>query len=261
MKYQAIIVNDPSKPKQNGSIRLMCFSDTHGHHLEIPKSQIFPSDILICGGDFTIFGNPEHVESFKQWIYGLPCNNKIIIAGNLDLTFDTKKLDHFRNVINQKDPNIKLPENLESVKKSFVESNGKYDYIEDQIIDVNGIRIYGAPFTAEFMDWAFQFEGDEGKNKWNKLTQLLNNKESVDIILTHGPPKGVCDQDHTGQNVGDEDLRKIIEQLQPSLSLFGHIHQAHGNAMVGKTLCCNIAVVNNCREITYAPTYIDLIPV
>jgi Icc-related predicted phosphoesterase len=38
---------------------------------------------------------------------------------------------------------------------------------------------------------------------------------------------------------GSKAVRAAIEQHQPALSLHGHIHEARGNARIGKTLCIN----------------------
>ena len=66
MRFTAKIVDNPSLSKPEGSIRLMCMSDSHGNHSNIPKEQIFPADIFIQAGDFTICGISEHVDSFRD---------------------------------------------------------------------------------------------------------------------------------------------------------------------------------------------------
>jgi len=39
--------------------------------------------------------------------------------------------------------------------------------------------------------------------------------------------------------VGSTAVREVIEEHQPALSLHGHIHEARGNARIGRTLCIN----------------------
>jgi hypothetical protein len=39
--------------------------------------------------------------------------------------------------------------------------------------------------------------------------------------------------------LGSTAVRGVIEKHQPTLSLHGHIHEARGNARIGKTLCIN----------------------
>ena len=44
---------------------------------------------------------------------------------------------------------------------------------------------------------------------------------------------------HAPVPCGSKAVREAIERYQPVLSLHGHIHEARGNARVGKTLCIN----------------------
>ena len=55
--------------------------------------------------------------------------------------------------------------------------------------------------------------------------RMLNNKEGIDILLTHIPPFGVLDYVPLLSNWGSSiKLRTCIEQLKPRAHLFGHIH-------------------------------------
>lgn len=262
MRYTSKLVEDPTKPKQNGTIRLMCISDTHGHHNDIPQSQIFPTDFFLFAGDLTMFGNPNDAASFKKWVLSLPCTYKVVIPGNIDLSFDTQHLEHFKEKIIQKcnlDPKNSSAQ-IESVKQNFISNQENFYYIENQKIEIGGLKIFGSPHTAEFMDFAFQFPNGTGKNKYKKLI-IDGHNDDIDVLITHGPPKEVCDRTKAGENWGDEELNEIDEEIQPSLHIFGHIHEAHGHSNIGKTLCCNVAAVNEKRIIVNPPTYVDLIPI
>lgn len=50
----------------------------------------------------------------------------------------------------------------------------------------------------------------------------------IDIIMTHGPPKGVRDETGTDENVGCEHLLRAARRCRPRLHCFGHIHEAWG---------------------------------
>ena len=85
------------------------------------------------------------------------------------------------------------------------------------------MKIYGSPQTPSFgMGWAFNKKRDKMHEHWQKIP------EDVDIIVTHGPPKGILDLSHDRDNqlerCGDEALRKRIIQIKPRLVCFGHIH-------------------------------------
>lgn len=51
----------------------------------------------------------------------------------------------------------------------------------------------------------------------------------TDVLITHGPPQGICDQTVRGDLVGCQDLLEAIERIKPKLHVFGHIHEAYGD--------------------------------
>ena len=83
------------------------------------------------------------------------------------------------------------------------------------------------------------------------LSQLENPKNSVFNI--HVPPYGSTLDDvpeltedlqpkHAGRSlvpVGSHAVREIVDQYQPLLGLFGHIHEGKGAIRLGRTLCIN----------------------
>lgn len=71
-----------SKPK----VKLVCISDTHSKYgYTIPAG-----DILIHAGDFTRTGMKAEIEKFLESLKSAPFRLKIVIAGNHDLTLDSK---------------------------------------------------------------------------------------------------------------------------------------------------------------------------
>ena len=98
-------------------MRVVCISDTHGHHrkLDMPAG-----DILIHAGDITRFSNVPQIEDFNNWLTELPYKHKIIIAGNHENPF--------------KDMKKKL-------------SNGTY--LDNSSVVVDDIKIYGVGYFAE----------------------------------------------------------------------------------------------------------------
>ena len=83
------------------------------------------------------------------------------------------------------------------------------------------------------------------------LSRLENPKNSVFNI--HVPPYGSTLDDvpeltedlqpkHAGRSlvpVGSHAVREIVDQYQPLLGLFGHIHEGKGAIRLGRTLCIN----------------------
>lgn len=61
----------------------------------------------------------------------------------------------------------------------------KLIYLEDQSVEINGVKIYGSPWQPLYHDWAFQLEkGEQIKRMWDLIPP------DVDVLLTHGPPTG-----------------------------------------------------------------------
>ncbi|MCB9714406.1 MAG: metallophosphatase domain-containing protein [Myxococcales bacterium] len=52
--------------------------------------------------------------------------------------------------------------------------------------------------------------------------------EGLDLLLTHGPPRGVGDRAILGVNAGCDDLLARVHLVRPRVHVFGHIHEAAG---------------------------------
>ena len=98
-------------------------------------------------------------------------------------------------------------------------------YLEDQAVEIDGIRFYGSPFTPEFFEWAFMLpRGEALRAKWASIP------DDVDVLITHGPPHGVLDATVRGEPAGCEALALRIQDIAPRLHLFGHIHEGYGQS-------------------------------
>ena len=87
---------------------------------------------------------------------------------------------------------------------------------------IDGIKIYGSPWTPFFYNWAFNLRrGQQIASKWAAIP------DDTDILITHGPPYGVLDSASDG-SVGCKDLLDRIEIVKPQYHIFGHIHEGYG---------------------------------
>jgi len=107
---------------------------------------------------------------------------------------------------------------------------------------------------SNFTPWHTFREEEEDKLRARyeaMITQLKAVKNSV--FNLHVPPYG-CALDeapeltedlrpkYAGRSlipVGSHAVRAVIEEYQPLLGLFGHIHEGKGTARLGRTLCIN----------------------
>ena len=99
-------------------------------------------------------------------------------------------------------------------------------YLCDSGCEIDGVKFWGSPFTPWFHDWAFNRTHDIGRH-WDLVP------DSTDVLVTHGPPYGICDllaHPDAGQDphVGCPLLLKTIERVRPRAHVFGHIHEARG---------------------------------
>jgi Icc-related predicted phosphoesterase len=177
-------------------------SDTHSYHrlLTIPEN----IDIVIHSGDFSnyydIFKNGLEAKDFLQWYANLPIKYKILIAGNHDayaanVTFELREFCNAMNII----------------------------YLEDEFVEIEGINIYGSPITPSFGNWYFMKARHKMDEYWKQIP------ENIDILVTHGPPKGILDLSYSREGnlkyCGCKSLRDhILNRIKPKYSLFGHIH-------------------------------------
>lgn len=209
---------------------IVAISDTHLRHLRTPI-EIPAGDILIHAGDAMIQGTELEARAFFHWFGTLPHARKIYVAGNHDTIFEKRP----------EDARALIPEGV--------------TYLQDSEVVINGLRIYGAPWTPEFMNWAFNVRrGAPIQKKWDLIPTGL------DILVTHGPPMGVLDRVYgEEEHLGCRELRDTVRRVKPKVHLFGHIHSGHGKmAYDSGTLCANVAICDESYRPAYPATVIEL---
>lgn len=197
--------------------RIVCLSDTHNYHEEI---SVPDGDILIHSGDATQGGTVREIAAFNRWFARLPHRFKIFVAGNHDWLFE---------IDNQTARRL--------LDDSIV-------YLQDSAIQIENLKIYGAPWQPRFYDWAFNLNrGREIAEKWRLIDA------DTDVLITHGPPLGILDDTPIGDLAGCEELRKKVEEICPRAHVFGHIHNGYGTTEKFGIKFVNAA---SCDE-SYAP--------
>ena len=209
-------------------MRWICISDTHGQHHELRD---FPRGKgLIHAGDMSSNGSRESVIDFLKWFASLDYQYKIFIAGNHDWFFEKND----RNEINKI-----IPSNV--------------IYLENEGIEIEGIKIWGSPISPEFNNWAFNRRRGEEINKvWNLIPS------DTDILITHGPPQGILDRTNNWENVGCLDLLTKIMEIQPKFHLFGHIHEDYGKKKIGETTYINASILSAMYDVKNRPVVIKI---
>ena len=66
----------------------------------------------------------------------------------------------------------------------------------------------------------------------------------IDVLVTHGPPRGVLDIAGT-EHIGCPELLNRVLAIKPRVHLFGHCHPTYGIHYLGPTVCYNSALVDD----------------
>lgn len=242
-----------STPISEDKIRFVCISDTHGK-VEGSKLHMPPGDVLLHAGDFTQKGHMKEIEKFNSYLGALPYKVKVVIAGNHDLTFDDNITEASLRTFGVQKSTVEsyLSERgLKSVKQMLTSAI----YLEDSLVTVCGIKIYGAPWQPVFCDWGFNLKrGEDILKKWQTIPT------DIDILMTHGPPVGHGDLTGGNNNVGCVELLNTIQKrVKPKFHVFGHIHEGYGVTSDGYTTFINASTCTRRYLPTNAPIVFDFI--
>ena len=70
----------------------------------------------------------------------------------------------------------------------------------------------------------------------------------TDVLVTHGPPRGILDRNYSGDRIGDKAPSKRVEVVRPRLHLFGHVHDNNGRMERFGTAFINAAIGDNDQD-------------
>ena len=228
-------------------MKLIFISDTHTKH---SKLFIPPCDILFCCGDISFTGERFEVVNFASWFNEQPARYKIFIPGNHEVALE-KYLPESKLWLTESCPDIKI--------------------LLHESITIEGIKIFGSPYTPIFQDWAFMRSNSDRERLWKQIP------EDTEILITHGPAFGVLDNfltNYTDDNKFVPTYRKYIGckylsskiNLLPNLKIhaFGHCHagygRSQGNYINNKLISINAASCSENYEIENAPQLIEFPP-
>lgn len=205
-------------------MRVVCLSDTHLRH----RSILVPDgDVLLVAGDVTKRGHADELADFDDWLGALPHPTKVWVAGNHDFGLQLDPL---------------APGRIRHAT-----------YLCDAGTTAGGLRIWGSPWQPVFFEWAFNLpRGGPLREKWAQIPS------DTDILVTHGPPRGILDRTRHGEHVGCDDLLAAVERLRPRLHVFGHIHESAGRLERDGTVFVNASICDLQYRPTNPPVVVDL---
>ena len=250
-----------SNSSQRVRTRILIISDTHSalprlsddknNDDRVPFQHPLPAaDVLIHCGDLTGNGQIDQHSKALELINSIPAELKIVIPGNHDLTLDRAYYDRYPN--EHCGWEKYSDDMLREIKDMYVGEKAREKgirYLEEGTASFSlksgaQLNVYASAWQPEFCNWAFGYprdvdrfnchsEGGSGpENPVPDFKAAGDNRvkegRGIDIMITHGPPKGVLDRTVDGMDVGCEHLLKAVRRCRPLVHCFGHIHESWG---------------------------------
>ena len=170
------------------------------------------------------------------------------------------KLSHWRELACRSPATPKpifiIPGNDDAPATDNIFANAPFQWIDRQIITLgSGLQILGFG-GSNITPWHTVREYTEEQIAEDLKTLSVHIDEYAPVIFFgHVPPFGTGLDDAPGLNadfsyktaggapvmvpVGSSSVRSFIEERQPLLGLFGHVHEARGHTRIGRTFCIN----------------------
>jgi Icc-related predicted phosphoesterase len=207
-------------------MRIVCLADLHGFLPAVPTC-----DLLLVAGDICPTGDerPPTQElwlrtTFARWLDDAPAGAIVGVAGNHDFVGETD------------------PDALRALE---------WHYLQDESIAIDGLSIYGSPWTSRFQEWAFMQDEEELAARWARIPT------GVDVLCTHSPPLGYGDR--IGDvSIGSPSLLAAIDALEPRLCVFGHLHSGFGRWRRGPSILVNASYTDMDYLPAHEPVVVDL---
>lgn len=255
-------------------MRIFATSDIHGNKAliylirEIVKKENI--DTLIIAGDIAPKGFYQlYKDGLKydiQSVFGLK-NRADILKGNeqeirtrldllgfVEVPKDSYNLSTIKS--RQKEKLSEICKLLKTIDIPAYMLIGNDDHIPDEdwgkILDEDGILNLNSRTHAlgKLKIAGFQYVLPTPWNTNNELPEdeLAKKLRSIEgqvdrktILITHGPSRGILDRVANGLRAGSESILNLVKDKQPIFHIFGHIHEAFGNAKIDNIICCNVS--------------------
>lgn len=191
-------------------------------------------DVYVFPGDMTSYGRARELSEWRELIqiHMLDQGKKVVaIAGNHEV--EVEDSPHASMLIIEPDP-----------------ANGFF-WLHDSVCEIDGFKFFGSPYTPWFHGLAYNVRTEEElQTHWDLIP------EGCDVVITHGPPKGILDRTQSGMYVGSSSLADTIAKIKPQLHCFGHIHESYGSKMIGGVTYVNASICTlRYKPINPAPTF------
>lgn len=219
---------------------ITCISDTH---TQLSQVSLPSADILVIAGDLTYNGTVAEIGKF------------VIDLGKIK----SKKL--FKDIVVISGNHDFLFQNNNVVARSML--SGYCHYLQDESKVIQGLKFYGSPWTPFFYQWAFNLDERDSKNDYahaNRIWDQIPN--DTNVLITHGPPRGIQDICNRDERVGCPVLRKRLDEIidygHLKLAVWGHLHESYGQEEYRGIKCVNAATCTEKYKPTNTPIVVEI---
>ncbi|KAF2708479.1 ser/Thr protein phosphatase family protein [Pleomassaria siparia CBS 279.74] len=254
MSTTTTTTTSPSDEPTRIKTRFLILSDTHNASPYPPdtsnvgfRSPLPKADVLLHCGDLTMVGHLHEYQMALDMLASIDADLKLVIAGNHDISLDDEfyeRRGRYMHRLREQDQSI-----CREAREMWTGEEARragVTYLDEGTHTFtlkNGarLRVYASPYQPEFCDWAFPYFAHQ--DRFNPPHQATPNSvpicenpipdfPAIDVVMTHGPPKGIRDETHRDEHVGCEHLLRAVRRCRPKLHCFGHIHEAWGATRV-----------------------------
>ena len=188
-------------------MRIWFISDSHEQHHKLVVPPF--CDAVICCGDeansHEPWRNAGPSQVFFNWFRELPIPQKFFVPGNHSTAFHEGLVET---------PGVKCLTHGLACIDGFTPP----------------VTLFGSPWTPSMprgRRWPYT-------RKRNTMEVVWSEVPYAQILVTHGPPKGIMDltYDTIGSkqlvHVGCKSLANLVEKMRPEIHAFGHTHDEAG---------------------------------
>lgn len=186
------------------------------------------------------------LKNYKEKEYDL-----VTISGDVwegkDIRFSNVIIDFQEKI---KKPIVMIQGNHDFWNKNIFDHHKNIHLLHNSGLELDGINFFGTPYTNKFGRWNWMLSDDDLYSMWNDIIP-----NDVDVLLSHGPPYGICDNVRQRKYGHDENsklgsfaLRRIIDERQPRFVLVGHIHSGSRKGNIGNSEIYNVSCLDEDYE-------------
>ena len=143
-------------------------------------------------------------------------------------------------------PLVMVPGNAESFDELKAVALPNMHVLHGSEVTLKGVQFFGIGYAVPappFGDWSMNLSELEAKT-------MLTLCQRADVLISHSPPKGYGDRTSTGISAGSVSVLQAIDEIQPRLALFGHVHDSWGyRGQIGQTQLANLGPVPSVFEL------------